>query len=68
MRCAQCCKWKDKLTRVKNYLDAFIKGSFNYHWSSIADHSKSAQHIKSYNLEEKEICEKEGQKYKKRNL
>ena len=66
MRCAQCCKWKDKLTGVKNYSDAFIKGSFNYHWSSIADHSKSAQHMKSCDLKEKEICEKEGRKYKKK--
>ena len=30
MRCAQCCKWKDKLIGVKNYSPAFIKGSFNY--------------------------------------
>ena len=30
MRCIQCCKWKDKLIGVKNYSDAFIKGSFNY--------------------------------------
>ena len=58
MRCAQCCKWKYKFTGVKSYSDAFIKGSFNYHWSSIADHSKSAQHIKSY--------ENIGRKYKKK--
>ena len=45
---------------MKNYSDAFIKSSFNYRQSSIADHSKSAQHLKSCELEEKRSCEKEG--------
>ena len=49
---------------MKNHSDAFIKGSFNYRRSSIADHSKSAQHLKRCDLEEKESCEKEGRKYK----
>ena len=66
MRCTQYCKWKDNLTGVKNYSNAFIKGSFNYHQSCIANHSKSAQHIKNCYLEEKESCEKVGQKYKKK--
>ena len=66
IRCTQWCKWKDKLTGVKNYSDAFIKGSFNYLWSSLADHSKSAQHLKSCDLEEKERHEKEDWKYKKK--
>ena len=51
---------------MKNYSDAFIKGSFNYLQSSIADHSKSAQHLKSCYLEEKERHEKEDWKYKKK--
>ena len=58
MRCTQYSKWKDKLTEVKNPSDVFIKGSFKYLRSSIADHSKSAQHLKSCELEEKESCEK----------
>ena len=66
MRCTPCFKWKDKLIGVKNYSDAFLKGFFNYRESSIADHSTSAQHLKSCELEEKESCENEGQKYQKK--
>ena len=66
MRCTQCCKWKDKLIGVKNYSDGFIKGFFIYCRSSIADHSKSAQHLKSCELEEKKSCEKEGRKYQEK--
>ena len=39
MRCTQFCKGKIKFIGLKNYSDAFIKGSFNYRQSSIVDHS-----------------------------
>ena len=66
MSCKLCCKWKCKLLGVKNYFDAFIKGSSNYCRPNISDHSKSAEHLKSCELEEKQSCEKEGQKYQEK--
>ena len=63
MSCKLCCKW---LLGVKNYSDAFIKGSSNYCILNISDHSKPAQHLKSCELEEKQSCKKEGQKHQKK--
>ena len=48
---------------MKNFSDTFIKGS-TYRKSTIADHAKAAQHLKSLKFEEKETCMSEGRKYK----
>ena len=53
-----------KIISVKNFSDTFIKGSTNYRKSTIADHAKTAQHLKSLEFEEKETCVSEGRKYK----
>ena len=49
-------KWKEKIISVKTFSDTFIKGSTNYRKSTIDDLSKTAQHLKSLELEEKETC------------
>ena len=46
LRCNVCKKWKEKIISVKNFSDTFIKGSTNYRKSTIADHAKTAQHLK----------------------
>ena len=50
---------------MKNFSGTFIKGSTNYRKSTTADHAKTAQHLKSLELEEKETCVSEGRKYQK---
>ena len=55
-KCNVCKKWKEKIISVKNFSDTFIKGSKNYRKSTIADHAKTAQHLKSLELEEKETA------------
>ena len=65
LQCNICKKWKEKIISVKNFSDTFIKGSTNYRKSTIADHAKIAQHLKSLELEEKETCVSESGKYQK---
>ena len=65
LQCNVCKKWKEKIISVKNFSDTFIKGSTNYRKSNIADRAKTAQHLKSLELEEKETCVSEGRKYQK---
>ena len=60
-----CKKWKEKTILVKNFSDTVIKGSTTYRKLTIADHAKTAQHLKSLELEEKETCVSEGRKYQK---
>ena len=65
LQCNVCKKWTEKIISVKNFSDTFIKGSTNYRKSTTADHAKTAQHLKSLELEEKETCVSEGRKYQK---
>ena len=68
LQCNVCKKWKEKIISVKNFSDTFIKGSTNYRKSTIADHAKTAQHLKSLELEEieeKGTCVSKGRKYQK---
>ena len=44
---------KKKIISVKNFSDKLIKGSTNYQKSTIGDHAKTAQNLKSLKLEEK---------------
>ena len=64
LQCNVCKKWKEKIISVKNFSDTFIKDSTNYWKSTIADHAKTAQHLKSLEFEEKETCVSESRKYK----
>ena len=66
LKCLFCCKWEEKIRGTKNYSDAFIKGSTNFRKSSVSDHSKSCQHLRSIELNEKSKCEEEGRKYQKK--
>ena len=59
LQCNACKKWKEKIISVKNFSDTFIKGSTNYRKSTVADHPKTAQNLKSLELEEKETCASE---------
>ena len=63
LQCNVCKKLEKKIIWVKNFSDTFIKGS-TYRKSTIADHAKAAQHLKSLKFEEKETCMSEGRKYK----
>ena len=65
LQCNVCKKWKEKIISVKNFSDTFIKVSTNYRKSTIADHAKTLQHLKSLKLEEKETCVSESRKYQK---
>ena len=65
LQCNVCKKWKEKIISVKNLSDTFIKGSTNYRKSTITDHAKTAQHLKSLELEEKETCMSGSRKYQK---
>ena len=51
---------------MKNFSDAFLKGSTNYRKSNVSDHAKSTQRVKSCDLEEKQKCENEGRVYQKK--
>ena len=64
LQCNVCKKWKEKIISVKNFSTTFIKDSTNYWKSTIADHAKTAQHLKSLEFEEKETCMSESRKYK----
>ena len=50
LQCNVCKKWKEKIMSVENFSDTFIKGSTNYQKWTIADHAKTAQHLKSLEL------------------
>ena len=65
LQCNVCKKWKEKIISVKNFSNTSIKGSTNYRKSNVADHAKTAQNLKSLELEEKETCVSEGRKYQK---
>ena len=65
MKCKVCKKWEAKISSVKNFSDAFLKGSTNYRKSNVSDHAKSTQHVKSCDLEEKQNCENKGRAYQK---
>ena len=57
---AQCLQ---EIERKNNISEEFLKGSTNYWKLTKADHAKTAQHLKSLDLEEKDTCTSEGRKY-----
>ena len=59
LQCNVYKKWKEKIISVKNFSDTFIRGSTNYRKSTIADHAKTAQHLKVSNQKKKKpACQK----------